>query len=77
MKNSPPLCLFRFSAKQVNELIPGDVVIWNTGDGKRKKTVLRLFPTPSGNLYTVVLQDNETGKWTIQRFGAERLFGIA
>ena len=72
------LCVItKISAKQINELEPGDVIIWPVGDEKRKKTVLRLFPTPSGNLYTVVMQDVNTGSWTIQRLGAERLVGLA
>ena len=65
------------TAKQINELEPGDVIIWPVGDKKQKKTVLRLFPTPSGNLYTVVLEDVVTGNWMIQRLGAERLVGLA
>ena len=65
------------SAKQINELEPGDVIFWPSGSDKRMKAVLRLYPTPAGRLYTVVMEDVQTGDWTIQRLGAERLVGLA
>lgn len=65
------------SAKQVNELEPGDVIVWPVGDSKTKQTVLRLLPTPTGNLYTVVLENPETGKWIFPRLAAERLVGLS
>jgi len=65
------------SAKQVNELEPGDVIIWTVGDRKTRQTVLRLLPTPTRNLYTVVLKNTETGKLLFPRLAAERLVGLA
>ena len=59
--------------KQINQLEPGDVVIWN----KSRNTVLRLLPTPSGKMFTVVLEDEKTGSWNIQRLSAERIIGMA
>jgi hypothetical protein len=77
MKPKPIFSLCDICAKQINELEPGDVVIWTAGDRKQKKKVLRLLPTPTGNLYTVVMEDSETGRWSVLRLAAERLIGIA
>ena len=73
----PILFIDKPKAKQINELEPGDVIFWPSGSDKRMKAVLRLFPTPAGKLYTVVMEDVQTGDWTIQRLGAERLVGLA
>lgn len=64
----------KISAKQVKDLAPGDVVMWNYG---YKSTVLRTLPTPTGKMYNVVMEAQDTGKVSVRRLGAERLIGIA
>lgn len=64
----------KINAKPVKALEAGDVIMWNYG---YRSAVLRLFPTPSGKMYNVVLQAQDTGKISVRRLGAERLVGIA
>ena len=76
MKEKHLFVLSNIRAKQINELDPGDVIIWGEKHNKHQNTVLRLFPTPSGNLYTVVMEEKDTKKVSVHRLAAERLVGL-